>query len=155
MNRMSLKEIQNRNESGSGEVLIACKGKVFNVSGSSRWKDGTHMKRHKAGEDLTPGTFFSTPWRRCPGSISGGGRVDTDPAAIVHPGGFLGKILTLHPHPVSVHFPIALILTASVVDHSWLAAEIRIFYYCGIHQSDHRDAGDSISDRYRLVKFSL
>lgn len=34
-------------------VYFAYKGKIYDVSKSEHWKDGTHFRRHKAGTDLT------------------------------------------------------------------------------------------------------
>ena len=34
-------------------ALIACDGKVYDVSASGRWKDGRHFGKHQAGMDLT------------------------------------------------------------------------------------------------------
>lgn len=34
-------------------VYVAFKGKVYDVSGSFLWKDGTHQVYHSAGTDLT------------------------------------------------------------------------------------------------------
>jgi predicted heme/steroid binding protein len=34
-------------------VYVAYKGKVYDVSDSFLWKDGTHQVLHSAGEDLT------------------------------------------------------------------------------------------------------
>ena len=34
-------------------IYIAHAGKVYDVSESKLWRNGTHMKRHSAGSDLT------------------------------------------------------------------------------------------------------
>ena len=34
-------------------LLVAVEGKVYDVSASKRWVRGEHMKRHRAGTDLT------------------------------------------------------------------------------------------------------
>ena len=36
-------------------AYIAYKGKVYDVSGSSLWRNGDHQFRHHAGQDLTDG----------------------------------------------------------------------------------------------------
>ncbi len=38
---------------GGKPVYIAFKGKVYNVTDSYMWADGTHMAEHQAGKDLT------------------------------------------------------------------------------------------------------
>jgi predicted heme/steroid binding protein len=39
--------------SESGRTTFIYKGWVYDATGSKRWKDGVHMKRHHAGQDLT------------------------------------------------------------------------------------------------------
>ncbi len=34
-------------------AYVAVQGKVYDVTRSKLWKDGTHQRRHRAGEDLT------------------------------------------------------------------------------------------------------
>ncbi len=34
-------------------AYIACKGKVYNVTDSALWEEGTHEMEHSAGQDLS------------------------------------------------------------------------------------------------------
>jgi predicted heme/steroid binding protein/uncharacterized membrane protein len=90
---------------------VACGGKVYDVSDSQRWSGGTHMKRHQVGKDLTS-EFAAAPHdesvlQRMPVV----GRLVAAEQAKAHP--LLEAYLDLHPHPVSVHFPIALTLASA------------------------------------------
>ena len=90
---------------------VAYRGKVYDMSASQRWSGGTHMKRHQAGGDLT-GEFGAAPHdesvlQRMPAV----GRLVTAEQANRQP--LLDAYLDLHPHPVSVHFPIALTLASA------------------------------------------
>ena len=90
---------------------VAYRGKVYDVSGSQRWAGGTHMKRHQVGRDLTS-EFAAAPHdesvlQRMPVV----GRLVAAEQAKSHP--LLEAYLDLHPHPVSVHFPIALTLASA------------------------------------------
>jgi predicted heme/steroid binding protein/uncharacterized membrane protein len=90
---------------------VAFRGKVYDVSASQRWPGGTHMKRHQVGRDLTA-EFAAAPhdesvFQRMPvvGTLVVAEQKRTSP--------LLDAYLDLHPHPVSVHFPIALTLASA------------------------------------------
>ncbi|MBN1297952.1 hypothetical protein JXA80_14335 [bacterium] len=136
MNKIRLDDLKKRMMPGSSEVLIAHDGKVYDVSASPLWKTGVHMKRHAAGEDLTRSLDAAPHGSEVLEKFPVIALVDSDPAVSktsatsslpggpetlahkglpVMPRGFLGFVLNLHPHPVSVHFPIALSMTAAAL----------------------------------------
>lgn len=91
---------------------IAYKGRVYDVSASRLWPGGTHMRRHQVGQDLT-GEFAAAPHdagvlSRLPvvGRLAG-----AQPRELPR---LVQAYLDLHPHPVSVHFPIALTLASAI-----------------------------------------
>jgi len=47
------KELARYNGENGNPVYIGCKGKVYDVTTSFLWKDGTHQVLHRAGGDLT------------------------------------------------------------------------------------------------------
>lgn len=92
-------------------AYIAFHGKVYDASGSELWSGGLHQFRHQAGKDLTS-DFSMAPhdesvFQRLSlvGKLVAAERKQT-PA-------LLALYLDLHPHPVSVHFPIALTLASA------------------------------------------
>ena len=90
---------------------VAFRGKVYDVSVSRLWSGGTHMKRHQVGKDLTS-DFAAAPhdesvFQRLP---SVGKLVAAEQKEAPR---LLNLYLELHPHPVSVHFPIALTLASA------------------------------------------
>jgi len=92
-------------------AYIAFRGRVYDVSGSDLWSGGTHQFRHQAGKDLTA-DFAAAPhdekvFQRLPsvGTLVVAEQKEA-PA-------LLSLYLDLHPHPVSVHFPIALTLASA------------------------------------------
>ncbi len=96
---------------GGRPAWVAYRGKVYDASSSRLWARGTHMKGHQAGRDLT-GELPAAPHdesvlQRLPVvGILAGGQQQELPRLI-------RMYLDLHPHPVSVHFPIALTLAAA------------------------------------------
>jgi predicted heme/steroid binding protein len=49
----SKEELRQYNGKDGALVLIACKGKVYDVSRSFLWRNGNHQVLHNAGVDLT------------------------------------------------------------------------------------------------------
>lgn len=105
---------------GGKPTYIAYQGRVYDVSASKLWQAGLHMKRHRAGQNLT--AFLSAAphgeevFTRYPqvGTLK-----EKDarslPALLSH---LLERfpILRRHPHPVAVHFPIVFLLSVFVFD---------------------------------------
>lgn len=98
-------------------ALIVYKGRVYDVTGSKLWRNGVHVKAHQSGNDLT-GAMGAAPHDD---------RVVLDrfqPVGILLeqealPGMRMAPplfefILSKHPHPISVHFPIALALASAL-----------------------------------------
>jgi predicted heme/steroid binding protein len=51
--RLTLEDLRHFDGKENLPAYIGYKGKVYNVSSSKLWKDGTHLKKHQAGSDLT------------------------------------------------------------------------------------------------------
>lgn len=104
-------------------VYIVNEGKVYDVSTSKLWKTGTHMKRHQSGRDL------SEDIKGAPHDTSVLGRFpqigtlepEKDPMDEKVPQVLLAlfqriPMLRRHPHPMTVHFPIAFIMLVPVLN---------------------------------------
>jgi predicted heme/steroid binding protein/uncharacterized membrane protein len=102
-------------------VLIAFQGKVFDVTKSPLWAKGLHMNRHPSGKDLA-GEISAAPhgtevFERYPqvGVLKKGA-----PEELKHLPPMLQNLLQKfpmvrrHPHPMVVHFPIALLMASSL-----------------------------------------
>jgi predicted heme/steroid binding protein/uncharacterized membrane protein len=120
-------------------VYIVHQGRVFDVTQSKLWKGGVHMKRHHAGRDLTT-DFGGAPhgtevFERYPQV----GVIKKEEA----PERFMPEILTLmlqrfpmlrrHPHPMTVHFPIAFMLSATMFNFLYLITGIASFETTALH----------------------
>ncbi|MBI5440971.1 MAG: cytochrome b5 [Deltaproteobacteria bacterium] len=94
-------------------VYVAQGGRVFDVSGSKLWRNGSHMRRHEAGNDLT------TDLQAAPHGIDRlerfpqvGTLVEAPTPSTEEETGLerlLNRFprLRRHPHPMTVHFPLA------------------------------------------------
>jgi predicted heme/steroid binding protein/uncharacterized membrane protein len=116
-------------------------GKVVDVSESKLWKGGQHMRRHQAGTDLTAdiqaaphgpevlerypqvGTLkkaeAEAPEAPLPGLI----------ALLLERNPFFRR----HPHPMTVHFPIAFMLAAPFFLLLFLLTGVRAFETTAFH----------------------
>ena len=100
-------------------AYVAYQGKVYDVSNSRLWRKGVHVRRHHAGQDLTS-DFPAAPhdesiFQRVPMVAVLAADEDVEPEPTE---GRLAALLDLyfgmHPHPVAVHFPVALGVVAAV-----------------------------------------
>jgi predicted heme/steroid binding protein/uncharacterized membrane protein len=92
-------------------AYVAFQGKVYDVSGSRLWSQGVHQSRHQAGKDLTAEISVAPHGESVFQRTSPVGTLVAPKQRSRHP--LLRWYLDLHPHPVSVHFPIALTLASA------------------------------------------
>jgi len=126
----TLEELAAADGTDGKPVYIAYQGRVFDVSQSPLWGGGGHMDRHRAGQDLT-GEFADAPhglevFERYPQV----GVLQTPAAAPEAPETAIPvwvsrllqrfPILTRHPHPMLVHFPIVFMIAATAFNILYL-----------------------------------
>jgi len=111
---VSEEELRSSDGQEERPAYIAHNGNVYDVSQSRRWRVGSHFRRHQAGNDLTA-SLAAAPhdtsvFERVPlvGKLA-----DPEPEPVAEePQSRLTALLDLyfdlHPHPVAVHFPVAL-----------------------------------------------
>jgi predicted heme/steroid binding protein/uncharacterized membrane protein len=121
MKEFTAEELTSFNGKDGRPVLIAFQGKVFDVTKSPLWAKGLHMNRHLSGKDLA-GEISAAPHgteilERYPqvGVLKKG-----TPEELKHLPPMLRNFLQTfpsakrHPHPMVVHFPIALFMASSL-----------------------------------------
>ena len=101
---------------------VAANGKVYDVTESKMWKNGLHMNRHKAGEDLTESLGAAPHGDEVLNRFKQVGTLSADKADDVRPPlpNWLNNFFEAypffkrHPHPMVVHFPMAFFMAASI-----------------------------------------
>ena len=138
MQEFDVAELEKFDGSNGGPVYVAHKGKVYDVSSSMLWKNGLHMKRHHAGNDLTA-DIQGAPHE--PDVLERYPQVGTlkkevaeleipQPLALL-----LEKVpmLRRHPHPMTVHFPIVFSFSTTIFNILYLITGIRSFEITALH----------------------
>lgn len=121
MKEFTAEELSSFNGKEENPVYIAFEGRVYDVTKSRLWSKGLHMNRHPAGRDLSA-EISAAPhgtevFERYPqiGTIKKG-----PPEELKHLPLFLQNFVQRfpmarrHPHPMVVHFPIALLMASSL-----------------------------------------
>lgn len=99
---------------------VAFQGKVIDVSSSRLWKEGVHMNRHRAGQDLTADIEAAPHGPDVLERFPQLGILKREEEAAGFLPESLEKLLTAipflrrHPHPMLVHFPIVLFILPMV-----------------------------------------
>ncbi|UFS61857.1 2-oxoacid:acceptor oxidoreductase subunit alpha [Sulfurimonas sp. HSL-3221] len=120
-------------------AYVAYKGKIYDVSESPMWAEGNHQGMHQAGRDLTPmlegaphgdevferysvvGTLEAEPEQKA--------RADSPPpdANKERRRRWQALYRRYHPHPMTVHFPIALHLFSALMDLLFFAVPTALY----------------------------
>ena len=115
---LSLDELAQKDGKEGRPVYIAYEGRVYDVTRSSLWKTGSHMRRHASGKDLSTDIG---------GAPHGPEVLDRYPQVGIIRHMTVPEIeqkifweplfkklpfLRRHPHPMTVHFPIVFMLSA-------------------------------------------
>lgn len=99
-------------------ALVAVDGDVYDVSESGMWSGGSHMSSHRAGRDLSLALKAAPHGPEVLERVKKvGSLAEPPPAAKVEAPtvpAWAARVLAFHPHPVTVHFPIALCAAAAL-----------------------------------------
>lgn len=120
-------------------IYIAHQGKVYDVTGSKLWKTGVHMKRHRAGHDLTTdiqaAPHNADVLERHPqvGTLAKAYVIEPKMPALLKKWIARYPMLRRHPHPMTVHFPIVFMISATVFNILYMVTGIRSFETTALH----------------------
>jgi predicted heme/steroid binding protein/uncharacterized membrane protein len=142
MKELDINDLSPNNGENGNPVWVACDGKVFDLSASPLWAEGSHMGSHTAGADLTWEIDAAPHGREMLERYSQIGVLkEQEPVKKQEPsGGPWSSLLTRfpvlrrHPHPMTVHFPIVFMFSAPVCALLYLFSEVTGFettaFYC-------------------------
>ena len=138
MKEFTEEELAKNNGEDGRPIYIAHGGKVYDVSESKLWRNGTHMKRHQAGNDLTTdiqaAPHESDVLERYPqvGTLKREVLEQKIPASLDK---LLKRIpmLRRHPHPMTVHFPIVFMFSTTVFYLLFLITGMASFETTALH----------------------
>jgi predicted heme/steroid binding protein len=121
MNEFTSEELLSSNGKDGNPAYVAFHGKVYDVSKSRLWPKGLHMNRHASGKDLSADISAAPHGTEVFERYPQVGVLKQEPSEGLRPlpsflGGLLKRFPTArrHPHPVMVHFPIALLTASSL-----------------------------------------
>ena len=138
MKEFDSSELAQYNGENGKPIYIANAGKVYDVSESKLWRNGVHMKRHNAGQNLTAdiqaAPHEADVLERYPqvGILKREIVEQHIPAALDW---LLKKypMLRRHPHPMTVHFPIVFAFSATVFTLLYLITGEKSFDTTALH----------------------
>lgn len=117
----TLQELEQFNGKDGQPAYTVVDGVVYDVTASKMWREGLHVRKHQAGKDMSADILLAPHPRdrleRFPrvGVVSTPAPIPVQDASPPIP--FLARFMyKMHAHPASVHFPIALIAIAAMLD---------------------------------------
>lgn len=139
MREFDLEELARFNGQDGSPVYVVHQGKVYDVTGSRLWKNGLHMRRHHAGKDLTTDFQAAPHGTEIFERVSQVGVLKTAQPLERPMPVLLAKLLARypmlkrHPHPMTVHFPIVFMLSATFFTMLYLMTGIKSLETTGLH----------------------
>lgn len=107
---MTLEKLKQYNGKNGEKAHIAYKGNVYDVSSSSLWKNGIHKKLHEAGLDPTEVLEKAPHSEEVFTRFTIVDTLDKEGSSKIN---WVKGYRKYHPHPMLVHFPIAIHLFAA------------------------------------------
>ncbi len=111
----------------NSKTYIAYSGKVYDVSASKLWKKGIHMRLHKGGNDLTASLEVAPHGDEVLKKFAVVGNFEEEETVQTTKERLRLLYRMFHPHPVFVHFPIALFVFSAFLDIVWLITDSHSF----------------------------
>jgi len=139
MKEFDADELAGFNGENGKPAYIAHDGKVYDVSESKLWRKGQHMNRHRSGADLTsdmqaaPHDFKVLERFPQVGILK---KIAVEEQAIPQPIAWLINrfpFLRRHPHPMTVHFPIAFVFATTIFNVIYLVTGVKSFEITALH----------------------
>lgn len=124
---MTLKELSGFDGKEERRAYVAYKGVVYDVTESPLWKKGKHAGKFQAGADLTPFLEQAPHGEEVFDRVPEVGTLEEKKASFWSKEGLKRLYARFHPHPMTVHFPIALHYFAGGMDLLFLLSPDRAY----------------------------
>ncbi len=117
-------------------AYFAYKGKIYDITGSRLWKNGTHVNRHHAGEDLsdfmTMAPHGDEVLEKCKEVADFVDEPETD-VQVDRKEMLREWYRKFHPHPVTLHYPMGLFWFAAVMQLLFLVFQVPSFEHAAFY----------------------
>jgi predicted heme/steroid binding protein/uncharacterized membrane protein len=139
MREFDWKEMSEFDGKDGKPIYIVHQGKVFDVSQSKLWRGGLHMKRHRAAMDLTTDIGGAPHGAEVLERYPQVGVVREEETADERTPEWLSKLLKRvpmlrrHLHPMTVHFPIVFMLSATIFTLLYLITGVKALETTALH----------------------
>lgn len=138
MQEFDAAELQKYDGNEGRPIYVAYKGKVYDVSNSKLWRNGLHMKRHQAGQDLTADIQGAPHEPHVLERYPQVGVLKKEVVELQIPQALdrlLKKVpmLRRHPHPMTVHFPIVFAFSTTIFNILYLISDIKSLEITALH----------------------
>lgn len=112
---ISEEELQQHDGQQGRPAYVAYQGKVYDVSASKLWRQGTHVRRHHAGNDLSDSLEAAPHGEEVFEQVPLVGHLaEAEKTAVREAPPLIDWLLNQHPHPLAVHFPVAFVTGAAI-----------------------------------------
>ena len=141
MQEFDIAELENYDGNNGKPVYVAYKGKVYDISDSKLWRNGLHMKRHHAGQDMTADIQGAPHEPDVLERFPQVGTLKKESAEVAEieiprPLAWLLErvpMLRRHPHPMTVHFPIVFAFSTTIFNILYLITGIKSLETTALH----------------------
>jgi predicted heme/steroid binding protein/uncharacterized membrane protein len=138
MQEFDAAELQKYDGNEGRPIYVAYKSKVYDVSNSKLWRNGLHMKRHQAGQDLTADIQGAPHEPHVLERYPQVGVLKKEAVELQIPRALdrlLKKVpmLRRHPHPMTVHFPIVFAFSTTIFNILYLISDIKSLEITALH----------------------
>lgn len=121
--KFTLEELKQFDGKEGRPAYFVVDGVVYDATASKLWRNGTHVRVHNAGGDLSGAILVAPHPRDRLDALTKVGVVEQLPAATAQAKAaeldpvpwYAALSYKMHGHPASVHFPIALVVIASML----------------------------------------
>jgi len=138
MQEFDAAELQKYDGNEGRPIYVAYKSKVYDVSNSKLWRNGLHMKRHQAGQDLTADIQGAPHEPDVLERYPQVGVLKKEVVELQIPRALdrlLKKVpmLRRHPHPMTVHFPIVFAFSTTIFNILYLITGVKSLEITALH----------------------